>query len=539
MRWVLREKDKHRNIPLLERILRVRGFERKEIERFLNPSLSHLYSPFLFEDMQKAVKRIIKEIEIRGKIGIFGDYDADGVCASSFLFRKFRELGIKPVAYIPSRLKEGYGISKKGLELLKKRGVNLVISVDCGISAIEEVMYARKLGMDVIVTDHHEPKRTFPPAFAIINPKSSKHYPFKYLSGAGVAFKLMEAIYERLKFDKKELYWDLDLIAIGTIADQVPLVEENRVFAHFGLRVIENTKKAGIKAIKKSSSIKNRVTSWHVNFIIAPRLNASGRMEHARKSAELLITKDGDIAMNIAEYLEEKNKLRQNIQDMIYSEARKLTKEDDSVHVLASKEWHEGVVGIVASKILDKTGKPAFLFVIEDGIAKGSARSIPEFDLIKALEKCEDLFIEYGGHKLAAGVKLKENNLEKFRKRINEIAGKILNEEKLERKIYIDVKTDLDILLKEGNEILEKLSPFGEGNPEPVFLIENLTVLSKPEKKNKKINFYTGDEKCFIKGYYENDNSLTLQIGDRIDAVCEFRIIKGEKTLKIIDFKIR
>lgn len=537
MRWVLREKDENKNLPLIRRILVAREFKKDEIEKFLNPSLSHLYSPFLFEDMRKAVDRILKEIENHGKIGIFGDYDADGVCASSFLYRKFKEMGVKPVAYIPSRLKEGYGISKKGLELLNKRGVKLVISVDCGISAFEEIEYAKNLGMDVIITDHHEPKKKIPPAFAVINPKTSKRYPFKYLSGTGVAFKLMEAIYEGLNFDKKELYWDLDLVAIGTIADQVPLIEENRIFAHFGLKVIENTKKAGIKAIKKIGGIKNRVTSWHVNFIIAPRLNASGRIEHAKKSAELLITKDGEIAMSIAEDLEEKNRLRQNIQDNIYYSAKKILNDEDLVHVLSDREWHEGVIGIVASKIVERTGKPAFLFAIEDGIAKGSSRSIPEFDLMDVLEKCEDLFIEYGGHKLAAGIKLKEENLEIFKKRINEIAKKILDPDKLEKKVYIDVKVDLETLLKEGEEVIEKLSPFGEGNPEPVFLLQNQLILSKPEKKGKKVHFYFGEENYFMKGIFEDEENREFSVGDKVDIVGELKILKGEKILRVIDIK--
>lgn len=520
MRWIIKETLKE--LPLLQRILISRGI--KNLEYFINPDLSCLHSPFLFEDMDKAIKRILMEIERGGKIGIFGDYDADGLCASSFLYRKLKEIGAKLVLYIPSRLKEGYGISIKGIEALKKRDVKLLISVDCGIGAYEEIEYAKKLGMDVIITDHHEALKKLPDAFSIINPKISKNYPFKYLSGAGVAFKLVEAIYEKLNFDKKDLYWDLDLIAIGTIADQVPLIDENRILSYFGLKVIENTKKAGLKAIKKLGGIKNKVNEFDVNFIIAPRLNASGRMEHAKKSAQLLITKDGDIALSIAEYLEEKNKLRQKTQDFIYEEAKKLLKEDRFINVIYDKNFHEGVIGIVASKILEETGKPTFIFKISDGIAKGSARSIEEFDLIYALEKCEDLIIEYGGHKLAAGIKMNEKNLKIFEERIEEIGKELLDEEKIKKKIYIDTVASLKEIIEEGEEVLEKLAPFGEGNPPPVFLIKNLKVLSKQ---------YVGEEKYFIKAYSEN----SFEVGEILDIVCELKIIKREKILKIIDFK--
>lgn len=527
MKWIIRETPE--NLSLLERILISRGI--KDFENFLNPKISSLHSPFLFEEMDKSVKRIMEEIERGGKIGIFGDYDADGLCASSFLYRKLKEIGAKVVLYIPSRLKEGYGISIKGIEALKKRDIKLLISVDCGIGASEEVEYAKKSGIDVIITDHHEVVKKLPDAFSIINPKISKNYPFKHLSGTGVAFKLVEAIYERLNFDKKDLYWDLDLIAIGTIADQVPLINENRIFSYYGLKVIENTKKAGLKAIKKLVGIKNKVNEFDVNFIIAPRLNASGRMEHAKKSAELLITKDGDIAISIAEYLEEKNKLRQRTQDFIYEEAKKFLREDKFINVIWNKDFHEGVIGIVASKLVEETGKPTFIFKVSDGIAKGSARSIEEFDLIYALEKCEDLFIEYGGHKLAAGIKMSEKNLKIFEERIEEIGRELLDEEKIKKKIYIDTVASLKEIIDEGEKVLEKLAPFGEGNPPPIFLIKNLKVLSKNKEKKY---FYLGEENYFIKAYLQNEE---IKTGDIIDVVCELKIIKNEKILKVLDFK--
>jgi len=530
MKWII--KEVRRDLPLLERILISRGI--KDFESFLNPKISHLHSPFLFEEMEKSVKKILEEIEKGSKIGIFGDYDADGLCASSFLYRKLKEIGAKVVLYIPSRLKEGYGISINGIEALRKRNIKLLISVDCGISAFEEIEYAKKYGIETIITDHHEPLKKLPDAFSIINPKISKNYPFKYLSGAGVAFKLIEAIYEKLNFEKNDLYWDLDLIAIGTIADQVPLVDENRIFSYFGLKVIENTKKAGIKAIKKIGGIKNRVNEFDVNFIIAPRLNVSGRMEHAKKSAQLLITKDGDIAISIAEDLEEKNKLRQKTQDFIYEEAKKFLKEDRFVNVIWNKEFHEGVIGIVASKILEETGKPTFIFKISDGIAKGSARSIEEFDLIYALQRCEDLFIEYGGHKLAAGIKMNEKNLKIFEERIEEIAKELLDKEKIKKKIYIDTVASLKEIIEEGEKVLEKLAPFGEGNPPPVFLIKNLKVLSKNKEKKY---IYLGEENYFIKGYIQNENK-DFEIGEVIDLVCELKI-KGEKFLKIIDYNLK
>ncbi len=530
MKWIIRETPE--DLPLLERILISRGI--KDSENFLNPKISNLHSPFLFEEMDKSVKRILEEIERKGKIGIFGDYDADGLCASSFLYRKVKGIGAKVVLYIPSRLKEGYGISIKGIEALKKRDIKLLISVDCGISAFEEVEYAKRYGIDTIITDHHQPLKKLPDAFSIINPKISKNYPFKYLSGVGVAFKLVQAIYEKLDFEKRDLYWDLDLIAIGTIADQVPLIDENRILSYFGLKVIENTKKAGIKAIKKIGGIKNKVSEFDVNFIIAPRLNASGRMEHAKKSAELLITKDGDIALSIAEYLEEKNKARQKTQDFIYEEAKKLLKEDRFINCVWNKDFHEGVIGIVASKIVEETGKPTFIFKISDGIAKGSARSIEEFDLIYALEKCEDLFIEYGGHKLAAGIKMKEKNLKTFDERIEEIGKELLDEEKIEKKVYIDTVANLKEIIEEGEKVLEKLAPFGEGNPAPIFLIKNLKILSKNKEKKY---LYLGDENYFIKAYIQNEDKNT-QVGDRLDLVCELKI-KGEKILKVIDYNLK
>jgi len=322
------------DLPLpIAQVLSARGIPPEESKTFLEPRLEDLNDPFLMKDMDKAVERIITAMKESQRIMVHGDYDVDGVTSLSLLYRNLTNIGLQVVPYIPDRFTEGYGLSSQGIKKAKEEGISLIITVDCGITALEEIEMAREYGIDVIVTDHHEPRETLPEATAIINPKVDE-YPFKDLAGVGVAFKLLEALYRKLSLNLNHLYWDLDLVALGTVADIVPLVKENRVFVHFGLKILEKSKKAGIKSLKSITGLNGKMEPWHISFILAPRLNAAGRLNHAIEAFKLLSTKDGIEALQLARELDRTNKERQGIEKKILSEAEKMVRRMD-----LDKDW--------------------------------------------------------------------------------------------------------------------------------------------------------------------------------------------------------
>jgi len=464
--------------PLVRDILVKRGYEKpEEIEAFLNPNYdAQLHDPFLMKDMKPAVDRILAAVEKKQSIVIYGDYDIDGITASTVMVETIRNLGHEARSYIPNRFEEGYGINLDALKKLRNENVDLVISVDCGITSVKEVAWAMENGLDIIITDHHSVPAETPKAIAVINPKQEDcQYPFKDLAGVGVAFKLAQALQVASdKPDKGQEKWLLDVVALGTVCDVVTLVGENRVLASFGLKVMNKTRRVGLKALAEVSGIEmGKITSYTLGFMFGPRMNAAGRLEHAAKSLELMLTNDDVKAREIAQELDRLNKQRQADQARIFKEAKAMAAQypDDPVLVLASTDWSHGIVGIAASKVAESVGKPTLIMQILDDKAKGSARSYGGFNLIDALRTGDDLFIKYGGHAFAAGYTIPVDKLDELRSRLNEhyleVSGN-LPEQVIDRDIDLQ---DLSAVNWDLYNSLNLLEPFGNGNRQPsVFL---------------------------------------------------------------------
>ncbi len=463
-------------------ILINRGLTTQEaIKEFLNPSLDNLQDPYLLPDMDKAVQRLKSAIRNNEGILVHGDYDADGLTATALMVSTLRSLGLKPLYHIPDRLKDGYGFNKDTVEMAKAYGIGLIMTVDCGITAFDEVLMAKALGIDVIITDHHEPSMAgIPDAFAVVNPKREDcRCKFKELSGVGVAFKIAQALLQDSS-NHSDAYQLLDIVALGTVADIVPLVSDNRVVVTHGLNAIDRGERVGIKAMLEASGFSNReINTGLLSFSLIPRINAMGRIANASAVVELLLSDDIDRAIMVASELDEKNRERQRIEETVYQEALSMLEgqDADGVIVLSSENWHPGVIGIVASRIAESFFRPTFLFSIKDGIAKGSARSIPAFHLYNALEKCQQLLIAYGGHKQAAGLRMQSDKLHAFKRTLNSIFMDSINKEDLSPRLNIDASIELqDINLNLCKEIA-LLEPFGTGNEEPILGARGLEIL--------------------------------------------------------------
>ena len=549
MRWIRRKHIYDLNLyglPLpIAQVLSARGISPEESPAFLEPRLEDLNDPFLMRDMDKAVERIITAMKESQKIMVHGDYDVDGVTSLSLLYRNLTSIGLNVIPYIPDRFTEGYGLSSQGIEKAKEEGISLIITVDCGITALEEIEMARKYGIDVIVTDHHEPRETLPEATAIINPKVDD-YPFKDLAGVGVAFKLLEALYRKLSLNLNHLYWDLDLVALGTVADIVPLVKENRVFVHFGLKILEKSKKAGIKSLKSVTGLNGKVEPWHISFILAPRLNAAGRLNHAIEAFKLLSTRDGLEALQLARELDRTNKERQGIERKILSEAKKMVRrmdlDKDWVIVLGSEDWHEGVIGIVASKLVEQYNRPTILLSFTGGIGKGSGRSIQNFNLFNALLDLEKYLLSFGGHKMAAGLRLEKENLQDFRQALNKLAKERLKKEYFEPELYIDGEIRLSDINQDILSVYRKLSPFGMGNPQPVFVVKNVTVKNDIRvMKDRHISFTLKQEQIERRAiaFDAMDKREIIQSGKPLNFAVQVseNNRNGEIEFKVLDVK--
>jgi len=549
VRWVRRKHIYDLNLyglPLpISQVLSARGISPEESKAFLEPRLEDLNDPFLMSDMDKAVERIITAVKKSQKIMVHGDYDVDGVTSLSLLYRNLTGIGLNVIPYIPDRFTEGYGLSSQGIEKAREEGISLIITVDCGITALEEIEIARKYGIDVIVTDHHEPQETLPEATAIINPKVD-NYPFKDLAGVGVAFKLLEALYRKLSLNLNHLYWDLDLVALGTVADIVPLIDENRVFVHFGLKILEKSKKAGIKSLKSIAGLNGKMEPWHISFILAPRLNAAGRLKHAIEAFKLLSTKDGIEALQLARELDKTNKERQGIERKILTEAEKMVRrmdlDKDWVIVLGSEDWHEGVIGIVASKLVEQYNRPTILLSFTGGIGKGSGRSIRNFNLFNALLDLEKYLISFGGHKMAAGLRLEKENLQDFRRALNKLAKKRLEKEYLEPELYIDGEIRLSDINQDILSVYRKLSPFGMGNPQPVFVVKNVTVKNNIRvMKDRHISFTLKQEQIERRAiaFDAMDKREIIQSGKPLNFAVQIseNNRNGEIEFKVLDVK--
>ncbi|MGM9534382.1 MAG: single-stranded-DNA-specific exonuclease RecJ [Intestinibacter sp.] len=469
--------------PEISQILKNRDIiTEKDAEIFMNPSLDYLRDPFLLKDMQKAVDRIKEAIDKKERIFIYGDYDVDGVSSTSILFLYFKSIGYDVKYYIPNRLEEGYGISIEALEKINQMGCDLLISVDCGITSYPEVEFAKSLGIDVIITDHHECQSDIPDAIAVINPKQPDcNYPFDSLCGCGVAFKLIQALTPPEEF-KKDMYNYLEIVTLATICDMVPLKDENRIIVKNGLNMMKDGRNIGLQELIKVCGVDNtKIGSSHIGYSVGPRINASGRLGYSYLGVELFTTEDRKKAKDIALDLEEKNNERQLIESKMYSEAEAIINSDksyenDKVLVIAKEGWQHGIIGIVASKLTEKYYKPTILLTIEEGMATGSARSIKGFSIFDTLVECKDLMTKFGGHEQAAGLSMDSKNIEELRQRVNKIADYNLTQEDMIENIKVEYELEEQQISLDLVEELHKLEPFGLSNPTPRFIMRDLVL---------------------------------------------------------------
>lgn len=457
-----------------------------EADAFLYPTLGKIPTPSLMKDIKKGAERLSEALKRREKIAIYGDYDADGITACALMVLFLKDIGADVTYYVPERLTEGYGLNNEALYQLKNDGVGLVITVDCGIRDIEAVKYAKSIGLEVIITDHHIPSDTLPDAFAVINPKREDcPFPFKELAGCGVAFYFLIELRAHLRKsgffnNSKEpnLKEYLDLVTIGTIADMVPLIGPNRIFVKYGLDEINKTKKKGLKILREDLLIET-LDVRSISFRMAPRINASGRVSSPLEALRLLLTTDEEKAKSLVLSLNESNKKRQSLADKAYSDALKMMEEMEErlVYCLYSPEWHQGIIGIVASKLSERYNRPFFVFTdAEDGTLKGSGRSIEGFPLDNILNEIGYLLKDSGGHKLACGVSLAKENFEKFSDAVELIGKNLIKEMKFCKLIDIDSELDLTNIDMKFFDEINLLEPFGFGNPEPIFLIKDIEV---------------------------------------------------------------
>ena len=464
------------------------------LNNYFNPSISMLHDPFLFEDMGKAVNRVLQAIDIGEKITIYGDYDVDGTTATALLYLGLKELNAVVDYYIPHRMTDGYGLSIHSLDALHNSGTSLIITVDCGIIATEEIEAIRKMGMDIIITDHHNSKSNLPSAYAIINPKlETCKYPFKDLAGVGVAYKLLMAIYSTLGLLNEETITKyLDLVALGTIADIVPLVQENRVFATIGLSHLSLLKNQGIKSLMSISGITNKQPDANdIVFGLAPRINAAGRMGSAMRAVELLISNDRKQSHELAEIIERENSLRQQIDYKTFDEAcdiiSKKYKNLNETYciVISSDNWHPGVIGIVASKLIEKYYRPTIMISSNEGIGSGSGRSVSNLDLFKALENSEELLVSFGGHKYAVGLTILPEYIDTFENRLSKYIQNNIDLSTLKPSIKINKKIELYEITFKLMDWLAKFAPYGVNNSMPVFYTEHVMVQGYPYNVGK------------------------------------------------------
>lgn len=479
--------------PIVGRLLCQRGLVDPELAmRFLNPSLDHFHDPMMLADMRVAVDRIMSAVARKERIAIHGDYDVDGVTSTVILRRALELVGADVVHFIPERLRDGYGMQPEVMDRLRAQGAQVVISVDCGIRAADAARRARDLGVDLIITDHHEPGRELPAALAVINPKRGDcSYPDKYLAGVGVALKLVQAL---LRESGREQWLPgfIKVAAIGTLADVVPLVGENRVIAKLGLDLLSRgPHKVGLRSLLDVCGLTGKtIDSYHISFMLAPRVNAAGRMSTPDIATRLLLASDDRLAEEVrrlAMQLDTENIRRQEEEAEIVSAAKRIITSDPdigarSVLVVAGDSWHRGVIGIVASKLVEAFHRPAIVLSVEDGVAHGSCRSIPSFDMLGALERCASLFIRFGGHRQAAGLALDAARIREFRRAINDVADETLGPDDLMPRLRIDGDLTFRAITGGVAAGVASLAPFGAGNPRPVFAARGVEIIDGPRR---------------------------------------------------------
>ncbi|MBE6610163.1 MAG: single-stranded-DNA-specific exonuclease RecJ [Ruminococcaceae bacterium] len=572
--------------PVISRLLAVRGYDTEEkVRSFLNKENTYLYDPFLMKDMDRAAARIVSALDKGEKITIYGDYDVDGVTSVSVIYLYLKSRGGNVSYYIPNRASEGYGLNNGALNKLKEEGTSLVVTVDTGITAVEETEYMKSIGLDLVVTDHHGCREILPDACAVVNPKRPDDgYPFKELAGVGVVFKTITAV--EFLLQERKIFGDcgnglsygerytrmlesgesdfletvcrdyIDLVAIGTVADVMTLTDENRLICSAGLSIIENSPRPGLAALMDASEgmkakkypKKRKLSASYIGFTVAPRINAAGRIADAELGVELFICEDRKEADRIASELCELNLQRQAEENRIALEAAEMAEkthdfENDPVIVLASENWHHGVIGIVSSRLTEKYNMPSILISVEDGVGKGSGRSIKGLHICHALAECSDLLIRYGGHELAAGLTVSQENIDSFRKKINEYARAQLGSDAGEINLDVDLEIEEEDVSLRLCEQMSLLEPCGVGNPTPVFMMRNVTVedvTSIGDGKHTKLTL--GEKRATALVFGTTVAEADLERGDVIDVVFrldvnEFRNVKTEQMI-VVDARI-
>lgn len=529
---------------ILANILVNRNIE--NIDKFLNPTRHDFHDPFLMPDMEKAIQRLNKAIEDKQKIMIFGDYDADGITSITVLKKFLNERGMEVGTYIPNRLNEGYGLNKEAIKKIFDQGYTLMITVDCGISGIEEIDYANSLGIETIITDHHEPAESLPNAYAVIDAKRKDNkYPFNQLAGVGVVFKVIQALSIKLGLDEKEYLKYLDIVCVGTISDIVPLVDENRVIAKLGLKLVEVTKNIGLRILIQSIGFKE-INSTAISFGVAPRINACGRMGHQQEALDLFLCDDINKAKEIATRLNAFNQERQAKEKAICKqvvEQIEAGEKDKTCIILGHEDWHHGIIGIVSSKVTEMYFKPSILICFEGDEGKGSGRSIPGFDLHEALMKCSDTIEKFGGHSMAIGITVKKDKFEDFKQEFEEYA-KSCNISEIVPVVQIDEEVNLKDICVEDVRSLKLLEPFGEANKMPIFLFKNLKINSiraLSEGKHLKLNLKSDSYMIDAIGFNMGELANQYLLDDKVDVVGSLDInsFNGNENMQITIKDIR
>jgi len=527
----------------------------KAIDEFFNPDYDEdLHNPFLLKDIRKTIKRIERAAKNKEKVAIFADYDADGVCGATILTEILKVFKINPDIYIPDRNKEGYGLNLKAVERTAKKGTNLIITIDCGVTDFDEIKLANKLGVDVIIIDHHEIPKKLPSAFAIINPKQKTcKYPFKHLSATGVAFKLAQAVTKIKDIPSSWGKWLLDLVAVATVADSMLLLGENRTLVKYGLIVLSQTKRIGLEELMKKARVKKtNLNTYILGFILVPRINAASRVARAITAYKLLITSNREEAEKMAQVLEEKNQERQQVVNRIIIEARqKVLKylRKKRIIIEGNEKWLAGVAGLIAQKLREEFWRPCFVYHKAKNFSVGSGRSIPGFNLVKALFQCRRVLEEFGGHAQAAGFTVLNKNLDKFQDLLEKVAFKKIKKKDLIPFLKIDAEIQVEDLNWPVFEEIQRFAPFGQGNPSPLFLLKELKI-----SETRSVGFNNNHLKLSlekqtkkgIKRFKAIGFGLTgfcdrIKTGDRIDTVFELIADEWNGTkelqLKIIDLK--
>ena len=556
-KWVIKDYDKDQVLKLkndfkltdiMSKLFLARDVKYNEIDKFLNGTLKDIKDPYLLKDMNKLVDRIDKAIQDKEKICIYGDYDVDGITSITIMYQFLSSLGADVTYYLPDRLIEGYGVNTSALDVIKKRGVSLVITVDCGITAVEETKYAKSIGLDICITDHHECAEILPDAIAIVNPKQKDDSSeYKFHAGVGVAFKCLMALSKKYGLSENSYLKYLDIVAIGTISDIVALTDENRIISKYGLAMIKNTQNIGLKALIELLDIKE-IDSTAVSFSLAPRINACGRMGKAGVAVELLLEKDIEKAKQIAITLDELNTKRHEIEKEIFENAIDMINsngmENKKSIVLYNKSWHNGVIGIVASKLVNMYQKPVILLTKENNVIRGSGRCQQGISLYDSLTKCKDTLIQFGGHELAAGLSIEEENLQKFIDEFEKVIFEEVGDKEPEQIIDIDMQIfekDLNVSLIKD---LYKLRPYGQSNKVPQFLYKGLKITAiRTLKDDKHLKLTLKDNKFLLDAlaFSQGNRRDELRLGDKIDVVCsvEVNTFTSPRTIQLIlqDFK--